>query len=695
LDRLTDLGTPPSISVLLAASVAHATPRSFTDGTNVLLGGQYIEIGLGADGSAGPTIGIPSGFFGSPVGAAGFVSDLDGFEMGQDISTDYWIPGIPEQRWNFGFNDGTANRYLSLAQRNSDAFNGMTVLSATTTDETSGSHMQARTVVTLAGADGVTPTFRVTKVHSFNDLDYHVRIDVTVENLTSTAFTDVRYMQNFDPDNTASRGGDYVTQNDVLNTFEAGDGIASVRAQSFSDGDPIFVAIGSRAPITLVGVDPRQRVCQFGFVNPDPFAVDAYDAAHPKGFQSFQDEAICLTTKIDSLDGGASTAFTYYINMSPFDAADTLDTDGDGLSNGQEAILGTSPTNPDTDGDGENDGVEVGDPGMPNDTDGDGSNDALESDDLDIDGDGFVDESDVANANACIPNINAGACDQDGDGLSNAQEELLGTSPINPDTDGDGENDGAENIDSDGDNIIDALESSIEDMDGDGFNDEIDSDNLNACIPDALNFNCDIDNDGLINGFEGFPSGTDPNNPDTDGDGELDGAEVGDVENPFDSDDDGIIDALESSIIDTDGDGVFNESDPANDNPCIPSNLAATCDADEDGLINAIESFFETDLFSGDTDGDGEGDASEVGDVESPNDTDGDGIIDALESILNDVDGDAVTDENDPANSDPCIPNEFSDACDSDADGLSNGVEIALEQTPLMVIRTVMVKAML
>jgi gliding motility-associated-like protein/uncharacterized repeat protein (TIGR01451 family) len=101
--------------------------------------------------------------------------------------------------------------------------------------------------------------------------------------------------------------------------------------------------------------------------------------------------------------------------------------------------------------------------------------------------------------------------------------------------------------------------------------------------------NVDDDNDGLLTGDE-IALGTDPNNPDTDGDGIDDGTEVGpDVNNPIDTDGDGIIDALESLIEDSDGDGVVDQLDPANDDPCIPSRDNGVCDFDGDGIPDAEE----------------------------------------------------------------------------------------------------------
>lgn len=99
----------------------------------------------------------------------------------------------------------------------------------------------------------------------------------------------------------------------------------------------------------------------------------------------------------------------------------------------------------------------------------------------------------------------------------------------------------------------------------------------------------DDDNDGLLGGLESM-LGTDPNNPDTDGDGINDGVEVGDdTENPLDGDGDGIIDALDSNILDTDQDGVVDQIDPANENPCIPDNTNGLCDTDEDGITDGQE----------------------------------------------------------------------------------------------------------
>ena len=153
------------------------------------------------------------------------------------------------------------------------------------------------------------------------------------------------------------------------------------------------------------------------------------------------------------------------------------------------------------------------------------------------------------------------ALDDDGDLLFNVVEVALGTNPNSDDSDGDGKGDSAEvgqdvnhPLDTDGDGIIDALESSLPsaDSDGDGLPDEVDGSDDG---PEG-----DRDADGISNGDE-LRVGSDPDNIDTDGDGELDGTEYYDG----DSDGDGKPDIIESSKADTDQDGVFDEFDNFDD----------------------------------------------------------------------------------------------------------------------------------
>jgi outer membrane protein OmpA-like peptidoglycan-associated protein len=169
----------------------------------------------------------------------------------------------------------------------------------------------------------------------------------------------------------------------------------------------------------------------------------------------------------------------------------------------------------------------------------------------------------------------------------------------------------------------------------------------------------DDDNDGLSNGEE-RRYGTDPQNPDTDGDGLKDGEEVKRYRtNPLrsDTDGDGLRDGDEvlkyrtnPTKIDTDGDGLSDgdevlhyKTDPLRD------------DTDGDGLLDGDEvNVYKTDPLRVDTDGDGLSDFDEVRNFKTdPHvaDTDKDGLSDGEEvhryhtdPLKADTDGGGVND---------------------------------------------------
>lgn len=105
-----------------------------------------------------------------------------------------------------------------------------------------------------------------------------------------------------------------------------------------------------------------------------------------------------------------------------------IDSDGDGLTDGEEADIGSDPNSPDTDVDGLLDGDEVNDYGTnPNafDTDGDERGD-------------YEEVNDSTGLSATNP-------DTDGDGLSDSEEpSMYGTDPTLADGDADGFDDGEE-----------------------------------------------------------------------------------------------------------------------------------------------------------------------------------------------------------------------------------------------------------
>ena len=173
--------------------------------------------------------------------------------------------------------------------------------------------------------------------------------------------------------------------------------------------------------------------------------------------------------------------------------------------------------------------------------------------------------------------------DKDNDGLGKCLEKQIGTDPNNPDTDGDGLNDGEEYL-------TYKTNPLIADTDGDGLGD---ADEVKVTKTDPLI--ADTDNDGLKDGEEVNKYKTDPLKADTDGDGLTDGDEILKYKtNPLKADTDG--EGL------TDGDEVLKyKTDPLK------------ADTDSDGLTDYAEvNTHKTDPLNVDTDGGTIGDGVEV-----------------------------------------------------------------------------------
>jgi hypothetical protein len=194
--------------------------------------------------------------------------------------------------------------------------------------------------------------------------------------------------------------------------------------------------------------------------------------------------------------------------------------------------------------------------------------------------------------------------DEDGDGLTTAEERDAGTSPFEADSDADGLDDGVEVDeygsdptvkDTDGDGVPDGIEAdngmdptSVH-SDDDGIRDDVEwqSDVLDATASDT-------DGDGLDDDRE-QELDTKPGVADTDGDGLEDGPEV----NEYGSD---------PTVVDTDGDGLEDgpEVNEYGSDPTVK-------DSDMDGLDDDSEvNEYGTDPTVKDTDGDGVPDGTEI-----------------------------------------------------------------------------------
>ncbi len=280
----------------------------------LFLGGNFIELGISQFGDFGTRGDRPEGFFGTDArDNIGMSVDHDGFNNGENLRVDYFLPGGPEERFAFGYRIGET----TVSRSNSDLAGGNN-LATTLENLSTGDILSARIVTTWE------ETMRIQQVVSFRVNDKYFRNDVTITNLSNDDWDSARYMRSFDPDNSVDVGGEFETDNTVIGTVEV-DGYASVTAETFDLDDPLRDAGFGTAPIVMYSSNPRAVASVFGFENTNPYVDMAYDTPRPRGDTLREDTGITLTWDSGPLAAGQSASFTYYTSLDERDFAEVLD----------------------------------------------------------------------------------------------------------------------------------------------------------------------------------------------------------------------------------------------------------------------------------------------------------------------------------------------------------------------------------
>ncbi|MCD5383008.1 hypothetical protein LR002_02700, partial [Candidatus Gracilibacteria bacterium] len=484
--------------------------------------------------------------------------------------------------------------------------------------------------------------------------------------------------------------------------------------------------------------DGRRNGDNINFPDPDPLNPLDLNGDEDRDTISNQDEIDGWVFDLEYIDTAGNTHTEN--NKKVITKYDNNDTDGDGLLDNEEKQKGTDPTVTDTDGDGFSDKFETDvnydplngdvngtasagyDGTVPPDADQDylmdtfedkysqcgagtglyamtGSfQDGFSTEILDCDvADYTLDKNDLDSNNNGIYDGNE---DFDRDGLTNKEEQALGSNPTN--------------WDSDGDEIPDYLDPNptdsadiLQDTDGDGYTDKVEILGINisytykinsggTCIEKnfdqkvSLNYQkIDSDEDGLDDKFE-VQNGLNPIIADIDLDGWKDGEEINlgtDAKNgcdgsnniPVDNDGDGLGKTFEDKYTNgvNQGNKIFIKGGNVNGEDGTQSgfNLIDLPDgtnpnSDGDRVLDGEEDF----------DNDGLTNKEEQIKGTNPNnwDTDGDGIEDTLDVKPNNP-GNIILPENYIFNSD--IDSDIYGP-DSDLDGLSDKYEIKIGTDP-------------
>ncbi|WP_135075373.1 hypothetical protein [Terasakiella sp. SH-1] len=269
---------------------------------DVFLQGTYLELGIAEAGSLGTTDAAPDAFHNSTYSNLSMLADEDGFDSGEAVSEDYFLPGTPTE----GFvltHSGLATPLKNIARE------GHSDIAMETFNTSGGTTLSAT-------SSGSTDFAEISQVISYDKDATFFTTEVTITNTSGGTLSGLRYMRIADPDQDSST----MTDNDVLNN-PTNPGPAAVIAKGAMTGDHVgFLSEDANA---------RTSATSWQY---DPNNAAVYDTpTDPDGASG--DLTIHMTFEETSLAAGASVTFTFYTSISEATAGHDLLMGSNGADN--------------------------------------------------------------------------------------------------------------------------------------------------------------------------------------------------------------------------------------------------------------------------------------------------------------------------------------------------------------------------
>ena len=284
----------------------------------IFLGSDFIEVGVLPNGGFGADVIAPESFFGFNrtvddfYRQIGLYADIDGFyNETYDYRYDYFLPGIPEERWSIGFRRNGETYRASNGRKVSE-----TELIQTRITNISNSTAGRVAVDSIFNSD-----LLINQTYELKPTDRFLKVYVKLTNVGSESMENVRYQRSFDPDNGRDVGCEPYTRNTIVK--QLGPSKKAIVKAELQDADlksnigqissiPIFYY--TQAEEARVSIGDSSLYDSLVPFNP-PYGDRDWNSAPAEGSSIEGDFYIALTFNKSVLAPGESVNYTYYIAL--------------------------------------------------------------------------------------------------------------------------------------------------------------------------------------------------------------------------------------------------------------------------------------------------------------------------------------------------------------------------------------------